>query len=72
PRVRVNCILPGPVMIPADIPEAERRAAIDATLVKREGTPQDIARAVLSLVENEFITGACLPVDGGRTVYAPE
>ena len=72
PRVRVNAILPGPVMLPADLPEEERRRAIDATLVKREGSPENIAQAVLALVENDFITGVCLPVDGGRTIYAPE
>jgi pteridine reductase len=72
PRVRVNCVMPGPVMLPPDLPEAERRQAIDATLVKREGSPNNIAQAVLSFVENDFVTGACLPVDGGRTVYAPE
>ncbi|HYV39019.1 MAG TPA: SDR family oxidoreductase [Gemmataceae bacterium] len=68
PRVRVNCILPGPVMLPPDLPEAERRQAIAGTLVKREGTPQHIANAVLFLVENDFVTGVCLPVDGGRTI----
>jgi pteridine reductase len=72
PRVRVNCVMPGPVMLPPDLPEAERRQAIDATLVKREGSPTNIAQAVLSFVENDFVTGVCLPVDGGRTVYAPE
>jgi pteridine reductase len=72
PRVRVNCVLPGPVMLPPDLPEAEKRQAIDATLVKREGSPENIAAAVLAFVDNDFVTGACLPVDGGRTVYAPE
>jgi pteridine reductase len=72
PRVRVNCILPGPVMLPPDLPEAERNQAINATLVKHEGTPQHVAQAVLALVENDFITGVCLPVDGGRTIYAPD
>jgi pteridine reductase len=70
PKVRVNCILPGPVMLPPDLPEAERKQAIDATLVKREGQPQNIAQAALALIDNDFITGACLPVDGGRTIYA--
>jgi pteridine reductase len=70
PKVRVNCVLPGPVMLPPDMPEEEKQEAIDATLVKREGSPEHIAAAVLALVQNEFITGACLPVDGGRTVYA--
>jgi pteridine reductase len=72
PRVRVNCILPGPVLLPPDLPEAERRQAINATIVKREGSPENVAAAVLALVENDFITGVCLPVDGGRSIYAPE
>jgi pteridine reductase len=72
PNVRVNCVLPGPVMLPPELTAEEKRAAIRGTLVKREGGPQSIARAVLSFVDNDFITGVCLPVDGGRTVYAPE
>jgi len=68
PKVRVNCILPGPVMLPPDLPDAERAEAIAGTLVKREGTPQHVADAVLMFVRNDFITGACLPVDGGRTL----
>ena len=72
PNVRVNAILPGPVMLPPDLPEAERREAINATLVKREGSPANVAQAVLAFLDNDFITGVCLPVDGGRTVYAPE
>jgi pteridine reductase len=72
PRVRVNCILPGPVLLPPDLPEAERRHAIQATLVKHEGRPENIAQAVLHFIDNDFITGVCLPVDGGRTIYAPD
>ncbi len=72
PRVRVNCILPGPVMLPPDLPQAERDEAVNATLVKREGRPENIAQAVLFFLDNDFVTGVCLPVDGGRTVYAPE
>lgn len=71
PRVRVNCIQPGPVMLPPDLPEAERNEAINATLVKREGSPLHVAAAVLHFIENNYITGVCLPVDGGRTIYAP-
>jgi pteridine reductase len=72
PAVRVNCILPGPVLLPPDLPEAERRQAIAATLVHREGKPENIAQAVLFFVDNDFVTGVSLPVDGGRTVYAPD
>nr|QRW40701.1 short-chain dehydrogenase/reductase SDR [bacterium] len=70
PRVRVNCVLPGPVLFPPDMPEAEREQAIRSTLVRREGQPANVAAAVIFLVEDDFVTGVCLPVDGGRTVYA--
>ena len=70
PRVRVNCVLPGPVLLPPDLPAAERAVAIRSTLVGREGSPENVADAVYALAANDFITGACLPVDGGRTVYA--
>jgi pteridine reductase len=72
PAVRVNCILPGPVMLPAALAEAERKQAVAATLVKREGRPENIAQAVLFFVDNDFVTGACLPVDGGRSIFAPD
>jgi pteridine reductase len=57
-------------MLPRDLPEEERQAAIDATLVRREGSPQNVADAVVFLVENDFVTGVCLPVDGGRSIFA--
>lgn len=72
PRVRVNCVLPGPVMLPADLPAAEREEAIRATLVRREGRPDNVVQAVLQFIDNDFLTGVCLPVDGGRTIYAPD
>jgi pteridine reductase len=68
PQIRVNCILPGPVMLPANLSPADRAEAIAGTLLKREGSPQNIADAVLFLLTNNFITGVCLPVDGGRSV----
>ena len=68
PAVRVNCILPGPVMLPDDLSPSERAAAVAGTLVGREGTPEHLGHAVLFLVENDFVTGVCLPVDGGRTI----
>ena len=68
PKVRVNAVLPGPVLIPAGVSEAERRRAISGTLLKRAGRPENIAQAVAALLQNDFITGVCLPVDGGRTL----
>jgi pteridine reductase len=72
PRVRVNCILPGPVMLPPDLPEKERRQSIAGTLVRHEGSPENIAQAVLYSIDNDFVTGTCLTVDGGRSIFARE
>jgi pteridine reductase len=68
PKVRVNAVLPGPVLLPESVSEEERRRAITGTLVARAGRPENVAHAVASLLENDFITGVCLPVDGGRTL----
>lgn len=70
PNIRVNAVLPGPVMLPPDLPAAEKTAAVAGTLVKREGSPENIAKAVLQFIDNDFITGSCLVVDGGRSVFA--
>jgi len=72
PKVRVNCIHPGPVMFPADVGDDERQALMDSTLVKTGNDPQAVADAVKFLVANQFVTGTCLIVDGGRTIYAGE
>jgi pteridine reductase len=68
PAVRVNCILPGPVMLPENLSEHEVKGAIAGTLLKRAGRPENVAQAVLFLIENDYVTGVCLPVDGGRTI----
>jgi pteridine reductase len=70
PRVRVNAILPGPVMLPQEMTTAQREAVVAQTLLKREGSPEHIAQAVEFLIANDFVTGICLPVDGGRTIYS--
>ena len=57
-------------MLPPDLSPDERAQAINATLVKREGRPENIAQAVIHFIDNDFLTGVCLPVDGGRTIYA--
>jgi pteridine reductase len=71
PRVRVNAVLPGPILMPEGTTIEERRRVIDATLVKRWGTVAELAEAVWLLLSNSFITGVCLPVDGGRSIYGP-
>lgn len=71
PAIRVNAVLPGPVMIPKDLSPELREQIINATVLKKEGSPQNVADACYALIENDFITGVCLPVDGGRSIYSP-
>ena len=69
PKVQVNAIAPGPILLPPDMTDAETQAVIDATVVKRVGSPQDIVNSVLFLIEgSDFITGHTLVVDGGRLI----
>jgi pteridine reductase len=69
PDVQVNAVAPGPVMLPDDMSAQERAAVVAATPLRRIGSPDDIANAVLFLLEgSDFITGAVLPVDGGRLI----
>jgi NAD(P)-dependent dehydrogenase (short-subunit alcohol dehydrogenase family) len=69
PDVQVNCVNPGPVLIPEYYSQQERKRAIEHTLLKKEGSAQDIAAAVRFLLEgSDYITGAVLNVDGGRSI----
>jgi pteridine reductase len=66
PAVRVNGVAPGTVLWPARYPAARRRALGARIPLGRAGTPGDVAAAVRFLAEAPYVTGAILPVDGGR------
>jgi len=68
PEIQVNAIAPGPVLFPDHYTEQQRRSAIDRTLLKRAGSPLDIVQAVVFLIENDYITGDVIHVDGGRHI----
>lgn len=69
PAVQVNAVAPGPILMPADFDQETIRAVERATPLGRIGDPEDIAQTILYLVEGtDFVTGAVIPVDGGRTV----
>ena len=69
PQVQVNAVAPGPILMPADFDQEMIRAVERATPLGRIGDPEDIAQTIRYLVEGtDFVTGAVIPVDGGRTV----
>ena len=66
PQVRVNAVAPGPVLPPPNY-SAEKIARTAAqTLLERWGSPEDVAGAVLFLVQADYITGDTITVDGGE------
>ncbi|MEO0433762.1 MAG: SDR family NAD(P)-dependent oxidoreductase [Cyanobacteria bacterium J06656_5] len=77
--IRVNAICPGPVetaMLEAEFhiannPETEKAAIVQSIPAGRLGTPNDIAQGILFLAseESQFMHGAALTVDGGRTIF---
>jgi len=66
PHVRVNGVVPGPVLPPPDYPEEDRARIAQGTLLGRWGDPQDVVEAVLFLLRSDYITGEVLFVDGGE------
>ncbi|MGA2383039.1 MAG: SDR family oxidoreductase [Gemmatimonadales bacterium] len=66
PRVRVNAVAPGAVLLPPDWDDEARKQLVASTPLGRIGTPDDVVRAVLFLLENDYVTGTTLVVDGGR------
>lgn len=70
-KIRVNCVSPGSIRtrfldnLTSEQVEDNLRNRIP---LHREGRPEDVAEALASLAENEFISGAEIPVDGGMTM----
>src|SRR6266446_2398395 len=69
PSILVNAIAPGPILKPKGFSRAADREVRRVTPLGRWGGPLEIARAVLFLIETEFVTGETLRVDGGRHLY---
>lgn len=68
PHVRVNAIAPGTVLLPENAPPEKKQWAIENSLLKRVGSPEDVARTIIFLTEMDFATGAVYFMDGGRAL----
>ena len=67
-QILVNAIAPGPIVAPEGASDEEFIAVERATPLGRWGGEIEIAKAVLALVDSDFITGETIRVDGGRHV----
>lgn len=70
PEIRVNAVSPGAILWPEnDMDEVTKQRIISRTLLKRQGSPDDVARAVLFLIRDAgYVSGHILTVDGGRSL----
>lgn len=72
PYVRVNAIAPGPILWPENqegMTDELRDKIVQRTLLKRHGTPEDVAKAISFFIEGaDYVTGQILAIDGGRSL----
>jgi len=66
PRIRVNAVCPGLILAPPGAPADALEKIAARVPLKRTGSPEAVARAVLFLVENDYVTGQSVFVDGGE------
>jgi pteridine reductase len=68
PTVRVNAVAPGPVAMAGETTDGQRDDILRRVPLRREGSPDDVARAVAFLARAPYVTGQTLRVDGGLSV----
>jgi pteridine reductase len=68
PEVRVNGVAPGVALLPNDWADEDAEHLRRTTPLRRLGTPEDVAHAVLYLIDATYVTGEVITVDGGRRI----
>jgi pteridine reductase len=68
PKIRVNAIAPGPVLLPEGWTQEQADKLVATTPLGHLGSPEDVAQAVLYLLSADFVTGETIIVDGGRHI----
>jgi pteridine reductase len=68
PAVQVNCVAPGPILPPSGASAEEAARIVARTPLGRFGGADAVAAAVLFLIDDDFVTGTTIVVDGGRSL----
>lgn len=71
-KIRVNCVIPGPVLVPADADASVLDEIAEALPIGHIGNPTNIAQACVFFTQNDFATGSILRVDGGEGLAGGE
>ena len=73
PHIPVTMVQPAMIMPPPDFSEADKNAVLDLTPLRRFGSPDDVNRLILYMLEGtNYVTGVCYRVDGGRFLGVDE
>jgi len=67
-QILVNAIAPGPILAPPEMSKEESDAVVKSTPLGRWGGEDEIAKAVMFLVNSDFVTGETIRIDGGRHI----
>jgi len=67
-QILVNAIAPGPILAPPEMSKEERDSVVKSTPLGRWGGEEEIAKAVMFLLNSDFVTGETIRVDGGRHI----
>lgn len=68
PRLRVNAIAPGAILLPDDWDDEQAKRFASTTPLRRIGSPDDAVAAMLYLLDAKYVTGETIVVDGGRRI----
>jgi len=68
PSIRVNAIAPGLVLPSESLPAEEWNRLVERLPLKRSATAEEIASALDFLIQNEYVTGQTIVVDGGYSL----
>jgi pteridine reductase len=70
PRIRVNCLALGSILLPAHARPIMKPKLVAKIPLRRLGAPKDVAAAMLYLLQQDFVTGATIVIDGGRRLVS--
>ncbi|MEM3030428.1 MAG: SDR family oxidoreductase [Candidatus Micrarchaeia archaeon] len=68
PKITVNCVAAGTILLPKHYGPTYANTILKSIPLKRFGTPEEVADAVIFLLENDYATGSVLTIDGGRSL----